>query len=71
MTAFISYKRFSSAHSAFLSTLDSNHEPQNFEEANNHDVWKQAMVDELHALNENKTWSVVRLPKGKKVVGSR
>ena len=29
------------------------------------------MVDELHDLNENKTWSVVRLPKGKKTVGSR
>ncbi|KAL6222669.1 hypothetical protein ACLB2K_006061 [Fragaria x ananassa] len=29
------------------------------------------MVDEFHALNENKTWSVVRIPKGKKVVGSR
>ncbi|KAK9911087.1 hypothetical protein M0R45_035010 [Rubus argutus] len=71
MTAFISYKKFSSAHSAFLSAIDNNHEPQSFEEANNHDEWKQAMVDELCALDENKTWSVVRLPKGKKAVGSR
>ncbi|XP_068323337.1 uncharacterized mitochondrial protein AtMg00810-like [Pyrus communis] len=29
------------------------------------------MEVELKALNENKTWSVVQLPKGKKVVGSR
>ncbi|KAL6220334.1 hypothetical protein ACLB2K_008090 [Fragaria x ananassa] len=70
MIVFISYKRFSSAHFAFLCILDNNHEPQSFEETNNHDVWKQAMVDEPHALNENKTWSVVRIHKGKKVVGS-
>ena len=29
------------------------------------------MEEELKALDENKTWSVVQLPKGKKVVGSR
>lgn len=29
------------------------------------------MNDELKALHDNKTWSVVRLPKGKKTVGSR
>ncbi|KAM2568815.1 hypothetical protein TB2_009006 [Malus domestica] len=29
------------------------------------------MTDELHALEQNKTWSLVQLPPGKKVVGSR
>ena len=29
------------------------------------------MVDELHALEENNTWSLVQLPPGKRVVGSR
>ncbi|KAM2724695.1 hypothetical protein EV1_027486 [Malus domestica] len=29
------------------------------------------MRDELQAFHDNKTWSVVRLPKGKKAVGSR
>ncbi|XP_028948069.1 uncharacterized mitochondrial protein AtMg00810-like [Malus domestica] len=28
------------------------------------------MVEELQALNENNTWTIVKLPKGKKVVGS-
>ncbi|XP_070668984.1 uncharacterized mitochondrial protein AtMg00820-like [Malus domestica] len=29
------------------------------------------MKDELHALENNKKWSIVKLPPGKKVVGSR
>ncbi|PRQ16867.1 putative RNA-directed DNA polymerase [Rosa chinensis] len=58
MTHFISYKKFSSAHSAFLNVLDSTHEPQIFEEANHFDVWKKAMVDELQALHDNNTWSM-------------
>ncbi|CAN6542484.1 unnamed protein product [Malus baccata var. baccata] len=33
--------------------------------------WQDAMTKELQALNDNQTWSVVDLPNGKKVVGSR
>ena len=29
------------------------------------------MRDKLQALHDNKTWNVVKLPKGKKAVGSR
>lgn len=29
------------------------------------------MHNELKALDENKTWSIVKLPKGQKVVGAR
>ncbi|PRQ60643.1 putative RNA-directed DNA polymerase [Rosa chinensis] len=71
MSHFISYKNFSSAHSAFLSVLDNTHEPQSFEEANHLAEWKQAMADELQALNDNNTWSIVQIPKGKKAVGCR
>ena len=35
------------------------------------DEWKKAMEEELKALDDNKTWSVTKLPPGKKVVGSR
>lgn len=65
------YKRLSPAHNAFLSSLDSTLEPQTFEEANQNSDWRQAMADELLALHENKTWFVVKLPYGKKAVGSR
>lgn len=33
--------------------------------------WQDAMIKELQALNDNQTWSVVDLPNGKKVVGSK
>jgi hypothetical protein len=31
--------------------------------------WKEAMKEETCALQKNKTWELVQLPKGKKVVG--
>ena len=60
-----------SSHFVFLSKLSNEAEPRTFDEANQSSVWRQAMHDELQALDENKTWSIVSLPKGKKVVGSR
>ena len=71
LTDFVTYKKFSSTHATFLSALDSSYEPQTFQAANKHEVWRTAMKDELKALHDNNTWSVVRLPKGKKAVGSR
>ena len=68
---FVNYSKVSHSHAAFLSKLSNESEPRNFQEANLQDVWRLAMEEELKALDENKTWSVVQLPKGKKVVGSR
>ncbi|KAM2596471.1 hypothetical protein TB2_040908 [Malus domestica] len=62
---------FHPSHTSFLSTLDSTHDPQTFQEANELAPWKSAMRDELQALHDNKTRSVVKLPKGKKAVSSR
>lgn len=36
-----------------------------------HEIWRKAMHEELQALAENHTWSIVKLPNGKKPVGSR
>lgn len=33
--------------------------------------WHDAMLEEIHALDENHTWDLVDLPKGKKVVGCK
>jgi hypothetical protein len=31
--------------------------------------WNAAMKEEMHALQKNKTWELVPLPKGKRAVG--
>lgn len=69
--AHVTYDNVSCAHAAFLSALSSVKEPTTFEEANSEPVWKQAMKDELQALDANRTWNIVKLPIGKKAVGSR
>ena len=48
-----------------------NSEPYSFEEAAQHDVWQEAMVEEYDSIMKNQVWEVVSRPQGKKVVGSR
>lgn len=33
--------------------------------------WKAAILKEMRALTDNKTWDIVRLPEDKKVVGCK
>ena len=50
------------------STRDS--EPSNFEEASQHSVWIDAMMDEYHSIMKNDVWEIVSRPEGKSVVTS-
>ncbi|XP_059669006.1 uncharacterized mitochondrial protein AtMg00820-like [Cornus florida] len=45
--------------------------PKTLSEALNSREWKQAMKVEMDALEKNKTWETVELPKGKKTVGCK
>lgn len=36
-----------------------------------HSHWQQAMADEIHALESNKTWILTSLPKGHHIVGCK
>jgi len=56
---------------AFLSTLDAQHDPDSFQEAIKHQHWCDAMNIELQALEQNGTWSLVKLPKGKRAIGCK
>ncbi|KAM2954379.1 hypothetical protein FF1_032665 [Malus domestica] len=67
----ISFSKFSTSHAAFLSEIDKHYEPRSFQEASLLPQWNQAMKEEIRALEENCTWSLVQLPSGKKAVGSR
>ncbi|KAM1175182.1 hypothetical protein ACFX19_028211 [Malus domestica] len=66
-----SYQKLSPNYTAYLSNISAHEEPQSFQEANQSQVWHRAMQDELHAFDQHKTWSIVPLPKGKKIVGCR
>lgn len=71
ISQYVSYKRVTPAHAAFISTISSYKEPQNFHEANNQEVWKEAMQEELKALDQHNTWSITKLPICKKAVGCK
>ncbi|KAD7479992.1 hypothetical protein E3N88_03128 [Mikania micrantha] len=68
---FISYEKFSNSHKAYMMAIDSNHEPKYFAQAVKNEHWRQAMKDEIQALEENGTWSLEELPKGKRTIDSK
>ncbi|KAM1701730.1 hypothetical protein ACFXTH_027076 [Malus domestica] len=65
------HSKTSPSHAAFVTKLSQHSEPRSFEEANQSPVWRCAMLEELKALEETKTWSIVSLPKDQRVVGAR
>jgi len=46
-------------------------EPSCYEEAFFNGVWMQVMKEEIDAIERNDTWELCKLPKGKKMVGSK
>ncbi|KAG8474425.1 hypothetical protein CXB51_033824 [Gossypium anomalum] len=51
--------------------IDANQEPSNYSEAiscEDSEKWMFAMQEEMESLHKNKTWNLVKLPKGKKTV---
>ncbi|KAL6332591.1 hypothetical protein AAG906_009013 [Vitis piasezkii] len=52
-------------------SIDSISAPKTVIEALNHPGWRNAMLEEIHALEDNHTWKLVDLPQGKKVVGCK
>ena len=46
-------------------------ESSTFEEASQHHVWRDAMMEEYHSIMKNDVWEIVSRPEGKSVVTSR
>ena len=49
-------------------------EPKSFQEVQSHkdkQSWLKAMHEEMNSLNKNKTYDLVELPKGKKVLKNK
>jgi Reverse transcriptase (RNA-dependent DNA polymerase)/Integrase core domain len=55
----------------FVAQLSSESVPERLEEACKEKKWIEAMNSEMNALEKNKTWDLVDLPKGKKPVGCK
>ena len=71
MSNFISYSNLSSSFSAFTSKLSSVEIPKNVQDALEIPKWREAVLEEMKALEKNKTWSVMTLPYDKKTVGCK
>ncbi|XP_023742455.1 uncharacterized protein LOC111890583 [Lactuca sativa] len=68
---FLSYDQFSDPQKGFLTSVSSNHGPKHFNQVVQDVKWREAMQKEINALEENGTWSLEELPKGKCVINSR
>ncbi|KAL6127674.1 hypothetical protein ACLB2K_071037 [Fragaria x ananassa] len=67
----LSYNRLSPSHKAFTINLTLHKEPSTYEQAMQHQVWRDAMRKEIDALQQNRTWSLVPLPAHKRPIGCK
>jgi len=67
----LSYHRLSQPFYTCLSSISSVSIPKSVGDVLAHPGWRQAMLDELNALQNSGTWELVSLPSGKSVVGCR
>ena len=71
ITNYVNCHNFSLAHRVFLAALEQETEPMTYNEAMKDPRWQEAMRNEIHALENNQTWTVMSLPAGKKALGCR
>ena len=53
----------------FTSNLDNIKIPKNIQEALEIPKWREAVMEEIRALEKNGTWDVMNMPKGNKPIG--
>ncbi|XP_050909631.1 uncharacterized mitochondrial protein AtMg00820-like [Lathyrus oleraceus] len=71
MSNFISYEILSSSMCAFTSKLSIVEIPKSVQVALQIPKWREVVLKDMKALENNKTWSVTSLPDGKKTVGCK
>lgn len=69
MSNFVSYHALSSSFRNFSLALSSVSVPCSVSKAIQQLQWRNIMEEEMRVLERNKTWELVDLPKGKKLVG--
>jgi len=68
---YVSYGSLSPAYRAFVASLQFVTIPRDWKQAKQDPKWHEAMVEELRALEKNKTWELVKLPAGKKAISCK
>lgn len=61
---------FDTAYINFLASISSVSEPWTYEQARKSEEWRQAMKQEIEALEKNKTWEMTKLPVRKQAIGN-
>ncbi|RVW97398.1 Retrovirus-related Pol polyprotein from transposon TNT 1-94 [Vitis vinifera] len=68
---YINCDNFSIHYQKFLAAIISSNDPKSFKEAMKDVGWQKSMHEEIRALEENGTWTLEPLPKGKRALGSQ
>ena len=68
---YLSYSSLSPTYRAFITTLDQVQIPNSIQEALQDPNWNAATIEEIKALEKNKTWIITDLPNGKRTVGCK
>ncbi|WKA05457.1 hypothetical protein VitviT2T_023423 [Vitis vinifera] len=68
---YINCDNFSVHYRKFLAAIISSNDPKSFKEVMKDVGWQKSMHEEIRALEENGTWTLEPLPKGKRALGSQ
>jgi hypothetical protein len=69
---YVSYSSMGPQYNAFIAALDSAVPiPHDWQEAKRCPKWRDAMLEEMEALDKNNTWVLTTLPPNKKIVGCK
>ena len=71
MSDYMSFSSLSTPYQTFICNIDQHYEPKYYHQTVKYPQWRNAMNEEIKALEENKTWSIVTLPPGKQTIGCR
>ena len=71
ISSYVSYNHLSPTSKSFIASLDSITIPTTLHQALSHSGWRAAMEEEMMALEQSGTWTLVDLPKGKKAIGCK